>query len=684
MSVIPTLDSANPFANDWTTPFGAPPFASIRPEHFRPAYDAALALNRAEIDAIATNPAPPTFANVIEAMERAGSAVDRISSVFWNLSGTMSDEPIREIERDLSPILSRHDSAIMLDPRLFARIDAVFQGRHAAGLTAEQLRLVERTHKSFVRAGAALGDRERARLAEINERLATLGTAFSQNVLKDEGDFILLLENDDDLAGLSKDFLSGAAALAAERGHPGKHAVSLSRGAVEDFLTNSTRRDLREKLLNAFLMRGESGGATDNRAIITETLALRHERARLVGYKTYADYKLDDTMAGDTAAVYELMESVWKPGRLAALRDRERLQALARDEGGNFALAGHDWRHYAEKLRRADHAIDDAELRPYFSLDRMIEAAFFVANKLFGLVFEERHDIETYHPDVRVFEARDASGAHVALFLGDYFARPSKHGGAWMSAFRRQRKFNGEQRPIIVNVLNISKPSPGAPTLLSIGEAGTLFHEFGHALHGMLSNVTYETLAGTAVSSDFVELPSQLYEHWLMTREVLTRFARHHATDAPLPDDLIERLRAARQFNQGFATVEFCSSAFVDMDAHMSESVPDPMALESATLARIENPAEIPMRHRTPHFGHVFAGEGYAAGYYSYLWSAVLDADAFAAFEETGDVFNPDVAKKLRENIYSAGNLRDPREAYTRFRGRLPSVEPLLKGRGFV
>ena len=684
MSVIPTLDSANPFANDWTTPFGAPPFASIRPEHFRPAYDAALALNRAEIDAIATNPAPPTFANVIEAMERAGSAVDRISSVFWNLSGTMSDEPIREIERDLSPILSRHDSAIMLDPRLFARIDAVFQGRHAAGLTAEQLRLVERTHKSFVRAGAALGDRERARLAEINERLATLGTAFSQNVLKDEGDFILLLENDDDLAGLSKDFLSGAAALAAERGHPDKHAVSLSRGAVEDFLTNSTRRDLREKLLNAFLMRGESGGATDNRAIITETLALRHERARLVGYKTYADYKLDDTMAGDTAAVYELMESVWKPGRLAALRDRERLQALARDEGGNFALAGHDWRHYAEKLRRADHAIDDAELRPYFSLDRMIEAAFFVANKLFGLVFEERHDIETYHPDVRVFEARDASGAHVALFLGDYFARPSKHGGAWMSAFRRQRKFNGEQRPIIVNVLNISKPSLGAPTLLSIGEAGTLFHEFGHALHGMLSNVTYETLAGTAVSSDFVELPSQLYEHWLMTREVLTRFARHHATDAPLPDDLIERLRAARQFNQGFATVEFCSSAFVDMDAHMSESVPDPMALESATLARIENPAEIPMRHRTPHFGHVFAGEGYAAGYYSYLWSAVLDADAFAAFEDTGDVFNPDVAKKLRENIYSAGNLRDPREAYTRFRGRLPSVEPLLKGRGFV
>ena len=684
MSVIPTLDSANPFANEWTTPFGAPPFASIRPEHFRPAYDAALALNRAEIDAIATNPAPPTFANVIEAMERAGSAVDRISSVFWNLSGTMSDEPIREIERDLSPILSRHDSAIMLDPRLFARIDAVFQGRHAAGLTAEQLRLVERTHKSFVRAGAALGDRERARLAEINERLATLGTAFSQNVLKDEGDFILLLENEDDLAGLSKDFLSGAAALAAERGHPGKHAVSLSRGAVEDFLTNSTRRDLREKLFNAFLMRGESGGATDNRAIITETLALRHERARLVGYKTYADYKLDDTMAGDTAAVYELMESVWKPGRLAALRDRERLQALARDEGGNFALSGHDWRHYAEKLRRADHAIDDAELRPYFSLDRMIEAAFFVANKLFGLVFEERHDIETYHPDVRVFEARDASGAHVALFLGDYFARPSKHGGAWMSAFRRQRKFNGEQRPIIVNVLNISKPSPGAPTLLSIGEAGTLFHEFGHALHGMLSNVTYETLAGTAVSSDFVELPSQLYEHWLMTREVLTRFARHHATDAPLPDDLIERLRAARQFNQGFATVEFCSSAFVDMDAHMSESVPDPMALESATLARIENPAEIPMRHRTPHFGHVFAGEGYAAGYYSYLWSAVLDADAFAAFEETGDVFNPDVAKKLRENIYSAGNLRDPREAYTRFRGRLPSVEPLLKGRGFV
>ncbi len=678
------MANGNPFFETWTTPFGAAPFDRIRMEHFRPAYDAALIAHRAEIDAIAANPDAATFANTIEALERSGAALEKVSSVFDNLSGTISDEPIRALDRELSPILSRHYSAINLDPKLFARVDAVFQARHSLGLNAEQLRLVERSHKGFVRSGAALNDHDRERHAAINERLSMLGTQFSQNVLKDESDYILLLDGEADLAGLPPEFLPGAAALASERGHAGKHAVSLSRGAVEDFLTHSTRRDLREKLLNAFLLRGQGGGETDNRAIIAETLALRQERARLLGYKSYAEYKLDDTMAGDTDAVYELMQNVWRPGREQALKDRSRLQALIEQEGGNFELAPHDWRHYSEKLRRADYAIDDAQLRPYFDLDRMIEAAFYVAGKLFGLVFEERRDIPVYHGDVRVFEARDAHGKHVALFFGDYFSRSSKHGGAWMSAFRRQRNLDGEQRPIIVNVLNIAKPAAGAPALISITEAHTLFHEFGHALHGMLSNLTYPGLSGTAVSPDFVELPSQLYEHWLLTREVLTRFALHHETGAPIPDALIDRIHAADKFNQGFATVEFCSSAFVDMDAHMADLQDDPLTHEAATLQRIENPAEIPMRHRSPHFGHIYSGEGYAAGYYSYLWSAVLDQDAFAAFRETGDVFNPELAQKLRDNIYAAGNLRDPKEAYTRFRGRLPDVKPLLEARGFA
>ncbi len=679
------MTEINPFSRPWTTPFGAPPFGSIKTEHFPPAYDAAFAAHRAEISAIEANPQPASFANTIEALERAGDDLDRVGGVFGNLAGTMSDDAIRAVERDLSPVCARHFNAIMLNPALFARVDAVFRARGEMDLSAEQERLLERTHKSFTRAGAALSADDRKRLGDINERLAALGTAFGQNVLKAEADYALILEPDD-LAGLPDDFLSSAAALAAERGQAGKHAVSLSRGAVEAFLTSSTRRDLREKLLRDFLARGEGadGAEGDNRPIIAETLRLRAERARILGYKTYADFKLDDTMAGDAASVYALLDQVWRPGREAALRDGARLQEMIEREGGNFRLGPQDWRFYAEKLRRADYSIDDSELRPYFSLDGMIAAAFFVASKLFGLAFEERRDIETYHPDVRVFEVKDARGAHVALFFGDYFARASKRGGAWMSAFRSQRKLDRDQRPLIVNVLNIAKPAEGAPALLSIVEARTLFHEFGHALHGMLSNVVYPTLAGTNVSADFVELPSQLYEHWLTTPVVLQGYARHYDSGAAMPDDLIGRLRASDTFNQGFATVEFCSSAIVDMDAHAAERADDPMRLEAATLARLRNPVEIPMRHRSPHFLHIYAGEGYSAGYYSYLWSAVLDCDAFAAFEETGDVFNPEVAARLRDFIYAAGNTRDPKDAYKGFRGRLPSVEPLLKARGFV
>ncbi len=678
--------SPNPFFETWTTPYEMPPFDRVETSHFRAAYDAALAAHKAEIAAIVANPAAPDLENTIVAMELAGEALKRVGGVFWNLAGTESTEALRAVEREMSPLLARHFSAIFLDPALFARVDAVFAQRAQAAYSPEQMRLLERKHKAFVRAGARLGEAERQRLGAITEELATLGTRFSQNVLKDEAGYVLVLESEDDLAGLPADFRAAAAALATERGHEGKWAVSLARGNVEAFLTHSTRRDLRETLFRHWSARGETGGETDNGAVIARTLSLRAERARLLGYETYADYKLDDTMAQTPDAVRALLDQVWTAGRARAGLEASRLQAMIEAEGGNFELAPHDWRHYAEKLRRAEYAIDDAALRAYFPLDRMIEAAFHVAGELFGLRFEEKHGLPVYNPDVRVFEAKDAQGRHVALFIGDYFARASKRSGAWMSAFRGQQKLARDQRPIIVNVLNIAKPAAGEPALLTIDEARTLFHEFGHALHGMLSDVTYPSLAGTAVSSDFVELPSQLYEHWLLRPEVLRQFALHAQTNEPIPDALIDKVMAARTFNQGFATVEYCASAFVDLEMHLEQGqgAQDPLGFERRVLETIGMPRQIIMRHRSPHFTHIFSGEGYASGYYSYLWSEVLDADAFAAFEETGDIYHPATAKRLRDFIYAAGNLRDPKEAYTGFRGRLPTPDALLEKRGLV
>ncbi len=677
--------SANPFFEAWTTPFEIPPFDRVETGHFREAYEAALAAHKAEIAAIVANPAPPDFDNVIAAMELAGEALKKVGGVFHNLTGTMSDEALRAVEREMSPLLARHWSEIHLNPALFARVDAVFAAREKAGYSPEQLRLVERKHKAFVRQGARLGQGERQRLGAITEELASLGVRFSQNVLKDEADYVLVLESQEDLEGLPADFRAGAAALANERSHAGKWAVSLSRGNVEAFLTHSTRRDLRETLFRQWALRGEGGGENDNGAVMARTLALRAERARLLGYATYADFKLDDTMAQNAGAVRGLLDQVWKAGRARAGAETGRLQAMIEAEGGNFPLAPHDWRHYAEKLRRAEYAIDDAELRAYFPLDRMIEAAFHVAGELFGLRFEEQKGLPLYHRDVRAFEAKDAQGRHVALFVADYFARASKRGGAWMSAMRGQQKLARDQRPIIVNVMNVARPPEGEPALLSLDEARTLFHEFGHALHGMLSDVTYPSLAGTAVSADFVELPSQLYEHWLLQPEVLRRFARHAQTGEPIPDALIDKVMAARTFNQGFATIEYCASAFVDLEMHLAgEGVDDPLAFERRVLEAIGMPDEIIMRHRSPHFLHIFSGEGYASGYYSYLWSEVLDADAFGAFEETGDIFDAQTAKRLRDFIYAAGNLRDPREAYVAFRGRLPAPDALLAKRGLV
>jgi peptidyl-dipeptidase Dcp len=672
----------NALLNDWTSAHGLPPFAEIAAEDFRPAFDAALAEHKAEINAVAADKAAPTFANTIEALERSGRALDKVSSLFFVLAGANTSDAIEAVERDISPLLARHSNEFYLNGALFSRIDDLYRRRESLGLNPEQMRVLARYHTRFVRAGGALDKAAQRKLAAINERMATLGTQFGQNVLADEKSFALILE-EADLAGLPDFAKAAAKAAAEERGHPGKFVITLARSSVESFLQFSSRRDLREKMMTAWLARGENGGKTDNRAIVAELVKLRTERAQLSGFKSFADYRLDDQMAKTPQAARQLLDEVWGRARARAGREKDELQKLIAEEGGNFALAAHDWRYYAEKLRKARYDLDEASVKPYLTLDNMIAAAFETANRLFGLSFKPV-EVPLYHPDARAWEVTDKDSRAVALFIGDYFARTSKHSGAWMTSLRDQEKLRGNIRPIVLNVCNFSKPAKGEPALLSFDDARTLFHEFGHALHGMLSDVTYPLLAGTAVSSDFVELPSQLYEHWLETPEILTKFARHYKTSEPMPQALLDKVLATRTFNQGFATVEYTACALVDLDFHSREKAdaPDVIALERESLDRIDMPAEIAMRHRIPHFQHLFSGGGYAAGYYSYMWSEVLDADAFAAFKETGDHFDPATAKKLKDYIYSAGNLRDPAEAYKAFRGRLPTVDALLKKRG--
>ncbi|WP_137387787.1 M3 family metallopeptidase [Rhodoligotrophos defluvii] len=676
----------NPLLAPWNTPYAAPPFSDIRPEHFRPAFEASFAAHEREIAAIRNDPEPPSFENTIVAMERAGRDLDRVSSVFFNLTSADTNDALQEIEREIAPVLARHYSAIHLDGALFARIAALYDQRGSLDLTAEQHRVLERYHTTFRRRGAGLDEAGKTRLAEITERLAVLGTQFAQNVLADERAYALVLDGEDDLAGLP-DFLIDAAAQAAqERGLAGKHVITLSRSSIEPFLQYSARRDLREAAFQAWTSRGEGGGQTDNRAIIGEMVRLRAERARLLGYENFAAFRLDDTMAGSPEAALNLLNAVWAPAREQALREHAALQELVARDGGNFTIQPWDWRYYAERRRKAEFDLEESEIKPYLQLDKMIEAAFYTAERLFGLQFTERKDVSVYHPDVRVWDVKDEGGRHLGLFLGDYFARSGKRSGAWMNGFRGQHKLDGGERPIIVNVMNFAKSAPGTPTLLSFDDARTLFHEFGHALHALMSDVTYPSIAGTYVSRDFVEFPSQIYEHWLEQPEVLKRFALHYRTGAPMPEALIDRLLKARRFNQGFATVEYCASALVDMDFHLlaDPGEIDVRAFESESLKRIGMPEAITMRHRPTHFTHVFTGDAYAAGYYSYLWSEVLDADGFEAFEEAGDIFDAETAKRLKEFVYSAGNRREPTEAYVAFRGRPPVQDALLRGRGLA
>jgi peptidyl-dipeptidase Dcp len=669
----------NPLLAPWTTPFGLPPFDLIRPEHFAPAFEEAMAGHLAEIAAIGAHPEPPSFANTVEALERSGRLLERVGVVFHNLVSSLGGAALEAVDRDMSPRMAQHGMQVSLDPAIFRRIDALHRQRAELGLAEDQMRLLERLHLNLTRSGAALGPVEKARMTAISERLAVLHTAFGQNVLHDEKTWFLPL-GAGDLEGLPDFVLAGAAQAAAARGLDG-HAITLSRSLIEPFLTFSARRDLRQAAYQAWVARGMHEGPHDNRVLIPEILALRAERAALLGYGSFAEFRLADSMAGTPRTAEALLAEVWEPAKRKAAGERDRLLAAARAEGFNGTLAAWDWRYYAERVRRADYALDETELKPYFVLENLQRAVFDTATRLFGLTFTPLADVPLYHPDVRAYEVRDAGG-HVGVFIADHYGRPDKRSGAWMSSFRDQEAMDTAVSPIIVNNNNFAKAQP---TLLSFDDAETLFHEFGHALHGLLSRVRYPGQSGTSVRRDFVELPSQIYEHWAALPETLGRYARHVETGAPLPDALIERLLAARGFNQGFATVEYTAAALIDMALH-SHPAPGTIvveAFERSFLEGIGMPAEIGIRHRPAHFQHLFAGGGYAAGYYSYLWSEVLDADGFEAFKEAGDPFDAETAARLRV-LLSAGDTRDPMALYVGFRGRPPSTAALLRSRDLV
>ena len=672
----------NPFLSDWTGPFQMPPFDQIEDSHFAPAFEEAFLQSRSAVNAIADATDTPTFANTVEALERSEWLMDRVAGVFFNVSSSDTNPEREALQRELSPRLAAFNSETMMNANLFARIDTLFQGRETLGLTNEQDRVLELYHQMFVRAGAQLQGSRAKDLAGVLQRLAELGTRFSQNLLADERDWLLVLD-ENDLDGLPDFLIAAAAEVARERDvdpEEGGHAISLSRSLLVPFLQFSTRRDLRQRALAAWSARGANGGKTDNLAIAKETLQLRDQRAHLLGFKTFADFKLAPEMAKTPRAVLGLLMAVWEPALAAAEVDAFVLTEMMRGDGINGDFQPWDWRFYSEKRRKLEFDLDEAELKPYFQLDQMIEAAFYCANRLFGLTFKPL-DVPLYHPDARAWEVLKGD-RHMAVFVGDYYARASKRSGAWCSRFRAQSALDGEVRPITVNVCNFAKAPEGEPCLLTFDDARTLFHEFGHALHSMLSDVTYSFISGTSVARDFVELPSQLYEHWLSVPEVLEKFARHAKTGEAMPTELLQRLLAAENYDQGFATVEYTASALVDLAFHSAPAPADPMAKQAAVLDGLGMPKSIGMRHATPQFAHVFSGDGYSSGYYSYMWSEVMDADAFAAFEEVGDPFDADLAQRLHDSIYAAGGSKDPEELYRAFRGSMPKVDALIRGRG--
>jgi peptidyl-dipeptidase Dcp len=686
------MTNDNPLLQPWTAPYGLPPFDAIRAEHFEPALRQAMAEHLTELRAIAQQPGVPGFDDTVAAFDRSGRLLARIGSVFYNLTASETSPALQAVQREMAAPLAAHDSAVYMDAALFARIDALHAGRETLGLNPEQRRLLERIHLDFVRSGARLAPDAQRRYAQVMEELAALTTRFAQNVLHDESSYQLVLKGEAELAGLPDFVRAAARQAAAERGIDDGHVITLSRSLVVPFLTFSERRDLREQAWRAWTSRGEHAGEHDNREVARQILKLRNEQARLHGHASYADYALTDTMAGTRAAVGKLLDEVWPRALAAVQREgamlREAMQA-AGGSAGQGEIEAWDWRYWAERVRQQRYALDDAEIKPYFRLEAMVEAAFDCAQRLFGLSFVPRADLPVYHPDVKAYEVRRADGTTVGVFLQDNFARASKRSGAWMSSLRWQSRNapGGFDLPLILNNNNFAKGAPGEPTLLSLDDARTLFHEFGHGLHGLLSNVTYERLSGTQVLRDFVELPSQMFEHWLTEPEVLARHARHWQTGAPIPADLVRRMQAARRFNQGYETARYTASAIVDMAVHSlpdAEPPADLCAFEADLLQRQGLPVAVGMNHRLVHFQHLFSGSGYAAGYYVYLWAEVLDADGFDAFTEAGNPFDPRVAEAMYRYIYSSGNSLEPGAAYAAFRGRAPTVKPLLKKRGLI
>ncbi|KEC56286.1 M3 family metallopeptidase [Bartonella rochalimae] len=664
---------------DWMELSGFPDFSSINDDDFKPAFEQALKEAEEEIEVIAALEELPTLENFLQPFELAGKNLDRVCSIFFLRASAHSNELIQKLEQEFVVKLSRYSSKIMMDTRIFAKMDMLYKKAQQGLYDHETERVLELGWKRFVHNGAKLDEKGKKRLVEIDERLALLGATFGQHILKDEAEWILFLEQTD-LSGLPDDLIASMKEIACERGRDGLYALILTRSIVEPFLKFSHRRDLRKTAFQAWSQRGEN--THDNKAIIVEMIALRSEKAKLLGYKSFADLKLDNTMAKNVDAVMNLLIPVWERAKVKAATEQAELQNFAKNQGDNEPLKAWDWRYYAEKLRTEKFLFDETEVKYYLQLDRMIEAAFFVAKKLFGISFEEKTDVALWHPDARLWEVKKSDGSLLGHFIGDYFARSSKRSGAWMSRLQSQHKLNRGQKPIVYNVCNFAKPSKGKLALLSLDDARTLFHEFGHALHGLLSDVTWPSVAGTSVVRDFVELPSQLYEHWLIVPEVLQSYATHVEKGTSLPQALLDKILSAHTFNAGFNAVEFLSSALVDMAFHQEEKVVDPTFFERKELEKLGMSDTIIMRHRPPHFAHIFSGDGYAAGYYSYMWSEVLDADAFQAFEETGDVFNPELASRLKRFVYSAGGSYDPEKLYESFRGRLPSPESMIKKRG--
>ena len=673
----------NPFFSEYQTPFQTPPFAQIKEPHFLPAFQKGMEQQQQEVQAIVQNPESPTFANTLEALEYSGELLQKVSSVFYNLNSAHTNDEMQRISKEIAPQLSKHQDDIFLNEELYQRVKTVYQEKDNLNLNPEQKKLLEEYYKDFVKGGADLPADKKAEFREINQELALLSVQFGENVLKEDNAFELVIENSEDLAGLPERVITTASETARERGKEGKWVFTLHKPSLIPFLQNSEKRELREKIFKAYIERGNNGNQYDNKQICSRISELRIKRANLLGYTTHAAFILEDNIARNPENVYQFLQQLWKPAIARAKREAGNLQKMIEAEGFTFTLQPWDWWYYSEKLKKAEYELDDAELRPYFQLEKVREGAFMVATKLFGITFSEQKDIPVYHPDVKVFEVKEADGTHIGILYTDYFPRSSKRGGAWMNAFRSQSKRADQLiTPLISNVFNFTKPTAEQPSLLSWEEVSTLFHEFGHALHGLLSNCRYEKLGGTAVPRDFVELPSQIMENWASDPAVIKMYARHYQTNELIPDELIDKIKKSATFNQGFETVEYLAAAFLDMDWHTltQPAMVDAISFENQSLTRIGLIPEIVVRYRSPHFRHIFSG-GYSAGYYSYIWAEVLDADAFQAFKET-DIFNQDLANSFRENILAKGGTDDPMALYLRFRGREPKIEPLLERRG--